>query len=243
MEQALITNRPLRKALYLQVRDMLAERIASREWKPGFVVPNEGELARELGVSAGTVRKALDLMEEGCLVTRRQGKGTFVTDQASATATARFNKLRGPNGERVSEAARPVDIVEDAAGEPECGRLGLRAGAGVFRLHRLRRVGAQDVLFEEVTLPAALFPGLCGKGAVCDDISLLAQEYGLLLGSAEERIAIEGAPTAVADRLGVASETPVMMLDRVIFMLDGRPVEWRRAYCQLAGGYYVTEMS
>ncbi|HXE85900.1 MAG TPA: GntR family transcriptional regulator, partial [Hyphomicrobiaceae bacterium] len=45
------------------MRDMLAERIARREWKPGFVVPNEGELARELGVSAGTVRKALDLME------------------------------------------------------------------------------------------------------------------------------------------------------------------------------------
>jgi hypothetical protein len=26
-------------------------------------------------------------------------------------------------------------------------------------------------------------------------------------------------------------------------MLDGRPVEWRRAYCHLAGGYYVTEMN
>ena len=239
----MITNRPLRKALYLQVRDMLAERIARREWKPGFVVPNEGELARELGVSAGTVRKALDLMEEGCLVTRRQGKGTFVKDQASDSAVARFNKLRGPNGERVSEAARPVDITEGAASELECGRLGLRAGADVFRVHRLRRVGAQNVLVEEATLPAELFPGLCDKRAVCDDISLLAQEYGLLLGRAEERVAIDAAPSAVADRLGVASETRLMMLDRVIFMLDGRPVEWRRAYCHLAGGYYVTEMN
>src|SRR4029078_197568 len=108
--------------------------------------------------------------------------------------------MRGHDGNGISEAARPVEIAEGAASELECGRLGLRAGAGVFRLHRLRRVGAQNMV-EEATLPAELFPGLCGKRAVCDDISLLAQEYGLLLGRAEERIAIDAAASAVADTL------------------------------------------
>ena len=50
------------KALYLQVRDTLAQRIASGEWKPGSAVPNEADLALEMGVSAGTVRKAVELM-------------------------------------------------------------------------------------------------------------------------------------------------------------------------------------
>lgn len=51
------------RALFLQVRDAFAERIASGDWKPGFALPNEGDLAREMGVSSGTVRKALELME------------------------------------------------------------------------------------------------------------------------------------------------------------------------------------
>ena len=40
--------------LYLQLRDTLAERIASGEWKPGRGVPSEVDLAREFGVSQGS---------------------------------------------------------------------------------------------------------------------------------------------------------------------------------------------
>ncbi len=38
--------------LYLQVRNLLAERIASGVWVPGSMLPNEMDLARELGVSS-----------------------------------------------------------------------------------------------------------------------------------------------------------------------------------------------
>jgi GntR family transcriptional regulator len=51
------------RPLYLQVRDMLVERITSGQWKPGAGISNEVDLSRELGVSVGTVRKALDVME------------------------------------------------------------------------------------------------------------------------------------------------------------------------------------
>src|SRR5262245_36034582 len=60
-----------KRALYLQVWDALAERITSGAWKPGTAVPNESDLAREFGVSLGTMRKALELMEARRLVTRR----------------------------------------------------------------------------------------------------------------------------------------------------------------------------
>ena len=73
-----------KRPLYLQVRDALAARIAAREWKPHVAVPNESDLAREFGVSAGTMRKALELMRQERLLTRRQGRGTFVNDLASS---------------------------------------------------------------------------------------------------------------------------------------------------------------
>jgi GntR family transcriptional regulator len=52
-------DRPSRRALYLQVRDLLTDRIAQGTWKAGCHIPNEMDLAREVGVSTGTVRKAL----------------------------------------------------------------------------------------------------------------------------------------------------------------------------------------
>ena len=44
------------RPLYLQVKDMLIQRIAAGAWKPGAAIPNEIELSRELGISVNTVR-------------------------------------------------------------------------------------------------------------------------------------------------------------------------------------------
>ena len=41
------------RPLYLQVRDALAQRIATGEWKPGDAIPNENDLARQLGDARG----------------------------------------------------------------------------------------------------------------------------------------------------------------------------------------------
>jgi GntR family transcriptional regulator len=129
---------PSRRALYLQVRDVLADRIARHEWGPGFTVPNESDLARELGVSTGTVRKALDRMEADRLITRRQGKGTFVNDQGSDQLACRWIRIRTADGKAVHGELRSQVISEGTAGELECSRLHLRAGDKVYRIRRVR---------------------------------------------------------------------------------------------------------
>ena len=86
------------RPLYLQVRDALATRIAGGEWKPNAAIPNESDLAREFGVSSGTMRKALDLMEGERLLTRRQGRGTFVNDQSSEELAERFSNIHATGG-------------------------------------------------------------------------------------------------------------------------------------------------
>jgi DNA-binding FadR family transcriptional regulator len=69
--------------LYIQVRAAILERIRSGVWKLGSAVPNEGDLAREFGVSSGTTRKALDRLESEGVLVRKQGRGTFVRPQPS----------------------------------------------------------------------------------------------------------------------------------------------------------------
>ena len=48
--------------LYKQVYDLLTARIVNGDWKPSDNLPSEWALADELGVSQGTVRKALNQM-------------------------------------------------------------------------------------------------------------------------------------------------------------------------------------
>src|ERR1700680_4703686 len=129
-------NRFLTRPLYLQLRDALVERIASGQWKPGTMIPNESDMAREFGVSPGTMRKALDLVEAMRLLTRRQGRGTFVNDPSSEEFAARFSKVRGVDGAGISDAIKSGEITDETANDLECARLRLTKDDRVYRLHR-----------------------------------------------------------------------------------------------------------
>ena len=242
MGDRIMSSRFLNRPLYLQLRDALAERIAGGEWKPGSAIPNESDLAREFGVSTGTMRKALDLMEAERLLTRRQGRGTFVNDHNSDELAARFSNLRASDGSRVCGEVKSAELIQGTANEMECKRLELQPGDDVYRFHRVRHHQNKVYLVEDASLPAALFPGLAEKGNVADRIITLAQEYGVLLGKAAERVSLGHASPNVAQSFGIASGSPIMVLDRVVMELDGRPIEWRMAYCHLVDKYYMAEM-
>ena len=52
------------------LRELMIGRMVQGVWKPGAVLPSEVQLAAEFGVSQGTVRKALDFMEDYDLIAR-----------------------------------------------------------------------------------------------------------------------------------------------------------------------------
>jgi len=45
--------------LYMQIKDLLVARVTKGEWAPGDIIPSEMQLAQQLDVSQGTVRKAI----------------------------------------------------------------------------------------------------------------------------------------------------------------------------------------
>lgn len=64
--------------LYLQVIEKIKQDIEAGIYKEKEKLPSEFDLSKQLGVSRATLREALRMLEEGNVVTRRQGVGTFV---------------------------------------------------------------------------------------------------------------------------------------------------------------------
>lgn len=84
--------------LYEQVRNVLVERLRHGDWHPGDRLPTESVLAEELGVSLGTLRRAVELLvEEGALI-RRQGAGTFAATLATVAEENRFQPFESLDG-------------------------------------------------------------------------------------------------------------------------------------------------
>jgi GntR family transcriptional regulator len=105
------------------------------------------------------MRKALDVLAKEHVMTRRQGRGTFVNNQSSKAFFLRYENVRGPDGERLTGEEKSFKITQSAANEMECERLSLPEGDKVYRIQRVRLTGGKPLMLEEVSVPEALFPG------------------------------------------------------------------------------------
>lgn len=91
-------SRVNRQPLYQQVRQILLKTIQSGEWKPGEKIPIEPVLAQQVGVSIGTLRRAVETLVNDGILLRREGAGTFVRtyrDQGYWNAFQIFRNLDG----------------------------------------------------------------------------------------------------------------------------------------------------
>jgi GntR family transcriptional regulator len=64
--------------VYEQIADVLRERIASGEYSAGRVMPSARTLSQELGVSIGSIKRAVEILRAEGFVETRIGRGIVV---------------------------------------------------------------------------------------------------------------------------------------------------------------------
>jgi GntR family transcriptional regulator len=226
------------RALYLQVRDYLAQQIARGTLRPGAALPNELQFAEQLGVSLGTLRKGLETLEKERLITRRQGRGTFVRDHAAGPLPP-LDNIRCKTGARIPFSVQLLDVEGRSADPEEQKRLALPGPDVIARCRQVRHHNG-PFMVEQITLALSRFARLsCEQLTSPYHIAVLAQKHGVLLGAASECVEITAATPEIGALLHLAPGTPLLKLDRVHYSLDRVPLEWRIGYCELTSVKYV----
>ncbi len=230
------------RPLYRQVKDEFLKRMVDGVWPAGFLLPSEGQLAADIGVSQGTVRKALDELSAENLLVRQQGRGTFVAQHDEKRILFQFFKLVPDDG----VARFPESVVLEAGvhlatqTEREC--LGLEAGAKVARVRRMRAIDDMPMIIETLSLPDAMFPGMTDAPVPNSLYAFYAERYGITIAHAREKlkaVALNGADAAI---LGKDAGHPALMVQRLALSLDAKPVEWRVSLCLTDDAHYLSFM-
>ncbi|WP_215777568.1 MULTISPECIES: GntR family transcriptional regulator [unclassified Paludibacterium] len=239
----MMRNTLRRLPLYAQIKSVLIRRIGEGEWQANQALPSEWELAAQLDVSQGTVRKALgELVAQGILY-RRQGRGTFVADVASDWGEGCL-VTPGLLDEKPDELGLELLGCSRGNAPEEVARLlGLRRGAPVIRVRQLWRLRGLAVALDDVYLPAEPFDGLdarwirqCGGGVYV----ALQRRFGVRprVTAAQLRAVMLGREDAAL--LGVEPEQPVLSMLRVSASMEGEPLEWRQRICLTSALAYTT---
>lgn len=228
-----------RKPLYKEVRERLLKRIRNGEWGPGDIIPNEFEIAHTYRVSQGTARKAIgELADEGIL-TRQQGRGTFVADHTADESISRFPQFVDSRQRKIELRSLPCTCVKGAATLEERAALGLAAGTPVLRLYRLRTFNGTAVMSEAITLPARAFRAFRPAQATDALYDLYQRAFGVHVVRCADKLSAVPADKRRAREFGVEVGTPLLRVERVAHALGDQKVEWRVSLCHAAGFHYL----
>ena len=227
--------------LYEQVRAKLIEGISAGRWRPGEAIPSEGSLANTYGVAIGTIRKAVDALVAEQVLDRQQGKGTFVTQHDESRRLFHFFHVVADDGRQSYPEVRTLAFSRDRADAAAGRALGIAPHEKVIRIRNLLAIDGVPRIVDDITLPAALFPGLTEKIFLARGNTiyhLYQSRYGINVLRADERLRAVLANADDARLLHVEVGAPLLEIRRVALTFRERPVELRISRVNTAAHVY-----
>lgn len=209
---------------YLQIADLMRQRIARGQWRRGDRLPSLESLVAEFGVARVTVRQAVEVLVRESLLSPQQGRGTFVTGEPPRT---RWLKVQSTLDElaAVYRDTRPqiVNIDESIANAPLRPEDGTPAERYVF-MHRVHSLNAQPYCTIRIHLDERLFQAAAERFRTDTVINVLNEMPGEPVAHARQVLTIGTADLEVARLLQVPVNSPIAEVRRVFTDASGRVI-------------------
>jgi GntR family transcriptional regulator len=219
---------PRARVLPTVVRDAMAARIASGEWRPGQRLASEPELAAAFGVSRSTLREALRSLEEDGFLTRTPRAGTFVTHRPRLlnNLDVNFGVTELIESMGLLPGTENLKSYEARATVEEARRLSLPPSSPVVVVERVRTADGTPVVFSRDVVPSFLLQD--GDGTLADlgqsSIYAALEELGAAVVQGVATIRPARASKQLAVQLRVPGGTLLLQLVQVDYDVTGRPV-------------------
>lgn len=171
---------------YLQLADILREKILTGEYHPDELIPSERELCENYDVSRSTVRQTMQTLKEENLIRKQRGVGTRVVAPSKIEQNlSGFHDFDLQMLEQGHDASMTIlgHKMLNCPGRAQR-LLELEENDSIFRLDRLRFVGSNPVFIEKIYLPVTKFPNISESDFTGTDLFLkkVKDEYGIILG-------------------------------------------------------------
>ncbi|WP_082418217.1 GntR family transcriptional regulator [Flaviflexus massiliensis] len=216
--------------LYVQLGEILRERIHSGEWKPNLKIPSEHELNREYGLSRMTVRQVLTTLVNEGLLFRVQGKGTYVAPGKISAKSPAYTGMRQQLEEAgYTTSTELIDATIEPAGSYLAEHLQLAEGEQVVKIARLRRAEDAPISIHISHVPLRLAPDLLDRDSASEQLCvILDREYDLTMGKVEETLESTRASTSEGKLLTINPGEPILLLRQKVSTPEGVPFEYTR---------------
>ncbi|RWI72188.1 GntR family transcriptional regulator [Mesorhizobium sp.] len=204
---------------YERIADMISRDLTGILWRGGDRLPSEVELARHFNVSRRTMRRALAMLEHQGVIEKNRGRHTIYRGRAidwSHDSVVDFPTAARRAGFRPS--TKVLRVREAAAGINEARALGIRLGAPVAEICRLRLLDGTAVAQQRSILPDDIAAGIRASDLEQSSLYDLIRRRGNVgnLFVAAENLSPARATRDEAEFLAVAAGDAVVRIVRIV---------------------------
>ncbi|WP_230530326.1 GntR family transcriptional regulator [Microvirga roseola] len=228
--------------LYLQLQQAIEEAVRKGSIKPDAALPGERDLAKQLGISRVTVRKAITgLVKKGVLV-QRWGSGTFIAPQMRLEQPlSRLSSFTDDMSARgLESSAVLLSRSVGPATSNELMALGLSPGEQVSRVNRLRLANGIPMAIEHAVVPSRYLPD---PSLVKQSLYAVLHEMGFMPSRALQRLHAVLLSEEQASLLHVPPQSPALYIERRSFTASGEAVEFTSSYYRGDAYDFVAELT
>ncbi|MGV8939254.1 MAG: GntR family transcriptional regulator [Allorhizobium sp.] len=233
-----ITNAPGSLPIYLQIAELLVRDIAAGRLIDGEKLAPERDMADELGIAVGTLRKSLGELQNRGLLERVQGSGNYVraiSDPKSVYAMFRLELIGG--GGLPTATVLDVSRLKKPDNLPAFG-----TSDDGHRIRRLRRISGQLAALEEIWLDGGYVEHIA-----IEDLSESLYLYyrtrlGLWIARAEDQVGLDMVPDWAPDVFGHLPGAPIAHVLRMSHAQDGARAEVSRTWFDHNIARYVARL-
>ena len=227
--------------VYLQIAELLARQIKAGYWRQDERLPTEAELAKNLNVAVGTLRKSLALLEEQGVLERIQGSGTYVKKVAGTRQIYELFRLELTTGPGLP-TAHILDVCPMPR-PPHVPVLGEQATANVWRVRRLRYLSQVPVALEEIWFQAEQLKALTAQELGDSMYLFYQQRFGIWIARVEDRLSAAPAPEWACAPCALATGDCAGFIERLSWTSNRMLAEYSQTWFDPAVCRYSSRLS
>ena len=225
--------------LYLQLANKLSEGIHSGLWQPDEALPSERMLSDSLDISRVTARKAIDILCDRGMLTRKRGSGTYITPKLEQPLSRLTNFSEELRQRGFTPGSQWLSRETGIASAEEILALGLSPNTVVSRLKRLRTADNVVMAIESSTIPAQYLPD---PKAISDTLYGYLDAHNLLPARALQHIRAVNATAEQARLASIKQGAAMLYITRVGYLDSGAAIELTHSYCRSDYYDFVAEL-
>ena len=223
--------------VYIQIAELLIRDIAAGRLIDGERLSPEREMAAELKVSVGTLRKSLAELEKKGMLERIQGSGNYIRETGTQDSVYAMFRLELPEGGGLPRAdILSVDHLKKPADLPSFG-----ASDAGSRVRRMRYLNDTIIAVEEIWLDESA--GLIDRSLLSDSLYRYYQrQLGFWIARAEDRVSVQPLPDWTPPNFTKQAGEAAGYIERFSWSESAEPVEFSKTWFDPDRANYVQRL-